>query len=228
MEQAFPRKLSLCSAQHLRNNPTEPQAYFTTRPASYHPIERGAVWFPLYVRDDQFGEEVDGVKRTPNLSELALTYIESISAEPEDLFHHVLATLHDAAYCEANASGMRMDWPRIPLPTDAAEFAASAKRGRLLARLLDTESNVDDLLDVTIAVPTKIDGTQMQPDDFSVTAGWGHFGTKEPVMPGQGKVIRRGDKVDIYFNDCAYWKDLPINVWEYRRGGYQVLKKWLS
>ncbi len=184
--------------------------------------------FPLYLRDDQFGEEVNGVRRTANLSDLALTYIESMSAEPEDLFHHVLATLHDPAYREANAGGLRMGWPRIPLPADAAEFAASAKRGRLLARLLDTESNVDDLLDPTIAVPTKIDGTQMQGDDFEVSAGWGHFGANQAVMPGQGKTERRDDVVDVYLNDRAYWKDVPVEVWEYRLGGYQVLKKWLS
>ncbi len=191
-------------------------------------MDRSATCIPLYLRDDQFGEEVNGVKRTANLSERARQYIESMSAEPEDLFHHVLATLHDPAYREANAGGLRMGWPRIPLPTDAAEFAASAERGRLLARLLDTESNVDDLLDSSIAVPTKIDGTQMQPTDFNVTAGWGHFGANQAVMPGQGKIERRGDMVDIYLNDGAYWKDIPINVWEYRLGGYQVLKKWLS
>ena len=33
----------------------------------------------------------------------------------EDLFHHVLAVLHDPAYREANAGALRMEWPRIPL-----------------------------------------------------------------------------------------------------------------
>ena len=47
-------------------------------------------------------------------------------------------------------------------------------------------------------------------------------------MPGQGKVVRRGDMVDVYLNDRAYWKDVPLEVWDYRLGGYQVLKKWLS
>lgn len=47
-------------------------------------------------------------------------------------------------------------------------------------------------------------------------------------MPGQGKVVRRGDVVDVYLNDRVYWKDVPLEVWEYRLGGYQVLKKWLS
>ena len=188
----------------------------------------GMHFFPLYLRDDQFGEEVNGVKCTANLSETARQYIDSHDATPEDLFHHVLATLHDPAYRQANAGGLRMGWPRIPLPDNASELAKSADRGRLLARLLDTESDVTELLDTSIAVPTKTDGTQMQPADFNVSASWGHFGQNRAVMPGSGKVVRRGNVVDVYLNEVTYWADVPSAVWEYRLGGYQVLKKWLS
>ena len=191
-------------------------------------MDRGATCIPLYLRDEQFGELVDGVKRVANLSETARRYIELLGAQPDDLFHHVLATLHDPAYREANAGGLRMGWPRIPLPDNASELAESADRGRLLARLLDTESDVTELLDTSIAVPTKTDGTQMQPADFNVTASWGHFGQNRAVMPGSGKVVRRGDVVDVYLNEVTYWADVPSAVWEYRLGGYQVLKKWLS
>ena len=65
-------------------------------------------------------------------------------------------------------------------------------------------------------------------------------------MPGQGRVIERpytsdertapgnaaltlGDSTfDIYLNDRAYWRNVPESVWNYKLGGYQVLKKWLS
>jgi len=33
---------------------------------------------------------------------------------------------------------------------------------------------------------------------------------------------------DIYPNDVAYWRNVPVKVWEYTIGGYQVIKKWLS
>jgi predicted helicase len=33
---------------------------------------------------------------------------------------------------------------------------------------------------------------------------------------------------DVYLNDVAYWKNIPVRVWEYAIGGYQVIKKWLS
>ena len=79
-----------------------------------------------------------------------------------------------------------------------------------------------------------------------MTIGWGHFGTGDAVMPGQGRVVERdytaaecealgeavavlGDAtVDVYLNDNAWWSNVPAAVWKYKLGGYQVLKKWLS
>ena len=34
--------------------------------------------------------------------------------------------------------------------------------------------------------------------------------------------------LDVYLNDEAFWGNVPSAVWNYRLGGYQVLKKWLS
>ncbi len=31
-----------------------------------------------------------------------------------------------------------------------------------------------------------------------------------------------------YLNDVAYGRNMPLRVWEYAIGGYQVIKKWLS
>ena len=65
-------------------------------------------------------------------------------------------------------------------------------------------------------------------------------------MPGQGRVVERaftqaeraalGDVLlalgqttfDVYLNPRAFWRNVPAAVWNYRLGGYQVLKKWLS
>jgi hypothetical protein len=38
-----------------------------------------------------------------------------------------------------------------------------------------------------------------------------------------------GDQVlDIYLNDHACWRGVPGAVWDYKIGGFQVLRKWLS
>ncbi len=93
--------------------------------------------------------------------------------------------------------------------------------------------------------------------ELDVTVGWGHLGKDNVTMPGKGKVIERPytkaelaaveegvsklglslaealthlgkTTCDIYANDMVFWTNLPIKVWEYTIGGYQVIKKWLS
>ncbi len=283
-------------------------------------MDRGATCVPAWLREDTLGTDPSDTRR-PNLSPAARRYLERLGLGVKDLFHHVLAVLHDPAYREANAGALRMEWPRIPLPgwselsvspaapsvipvktgiqgpqrplpedwipasagmtegrasagnqpssqtasgqadgaaPDIAEqaaqtLAASAARGRDLAALLDSDAPVPGVTTgqlrpeiAAIAVPTTTHGGNMTGDDFALTAGWGHFGNNQAVMPGQGRPVERaytpaerealgaavdtlGDTTyDIYLNDRAYWRNVPAAVWRYKLGGYQVLKKWLS
>ena len=253
----FDGNLWLSAAPHLRKNATEPQACVTRHAASLHLIERGANMFPAWLRDDGICNGGTGPERRPNLSATAQRYLERLGLGVEDLFHHAIATLHDPAYLEANAGGLRMEWPRIPLPgwpdggaKGAADaLAQSAARGRELARLLDPEAPVPGVTQAplrpelaVIAVPSTVDGRNMAGDDFALAAGWGRLGAGGAVMPGQGRVVERaptpeeraanpalGDTtLDVYLNDRAFWRNVPADTWKYKLGGYQVLKKWLS
>ena len=214
-------------------------------------------YFPVWLRHDGMGA---GAPRS-NLSATAQRYLDRLGASVEDLFHHVLGALHDPAYRAANAGALRMEWPRIPLAGwgdgesegAAAALARSAARGRELARLLDPDAPVSGVTDGTlrpgfasIAVPATADSRNMTGEDFAVTAGWGHSGSGDTVMPGQGRTVERactpsertalGDAApmlgrttfDIYLNRNAFWRNVPAAVWTYKLGGYQVLKKWLS
>ncbi len=309
----------LTAAQHLRQGADEPQTVFAVELGSHHLIERGSHLFPAWLRDEGLsGDASDSTSLRPNLSPAARRYLERLDLTVEDLFHHVLAVLHDPAYREANAGALRMEWPRIPLPgwaelsvspaapsvipvktgiqgpqrpapedwipasagmtegraaagvtsshqaprvehadspaeQAAQALAASAARGRDLAALLDSDTPVPGVTTgqlrpeiAAIAVPATTHGGNMTGDDFAVTAGWGHFGNSQAVMPGQGRTVERaytqderealGDSIDtigdtaldIYLNDRAYWRNVPAAVWRYKLGGYQVLKKWLS
>ena len=269
----FDENLWLSSAPHLRKYPDEPQACVTRQMACLHLIERGANLFPAWLNEDSLGAEKSGARR-PNLSTAARRYLDRLGLTVEDLFHYVVAVLHDPTYREANAGALRMEWPRIPLPhwselsarrgageTDAATkveeasetLACSVARGRELAALLDPDTPVSGVTTgqlrpelAAISVPDTTHGRNMFGDDFGLTAGWGHFGSRQAVMPGQGRAVERaytgseraalspaldtlGEKTyDIHLNDNAYWRNVPANVWNYRLGGYQVLKKWLS
>ena len=265
----FDGNIWLSAVPHLRKDATQPQACITQQMACLHLIERGANMFPAYLRDDGLGTGGNGIQRRPNLSRAAQRYLERLGLSTcdaqagtgvEDLFHHVLAVLHDPAYLEANAGALRMEWPRIPLPgwphgeaDDAVEtLAASAARGRELARLLDPEVPVPGVTQgalrpeiAAIAVPSTVGKHNMSGDDFAVTTGWGHFGSGGAVMPGKGRAIEReytadekaamgalpalgNTTFDVYLNDRAFWRNVPAAVWNYKLGGYQVLKKWLS
>ena len=227
----FRGNLWLCNAQHVRKGADEPQAYFTRHIGARHLIERGANWFPAWLRDDS-----QGIGRHPNLSGAARRYLERLGLGVEDLFHHVLAVLHDPAYREANAGALRMEWPRIPLPgwpapgtvgvppasertptlpdQQAAEtLARSAARGRRLAALLDPDTPVPGVTTdalrpevAAIAVPATTDGRNMTGQDFALTAGWGHVGAGGAVMPGQGRVVERAFTPD---ERAALNSDIP-------------------
>ena len=250
----------LSAAPHLRKGEMEPQACVTQHMASLHLIERGANMFPAWIREDAMGNGSDGNRR-PNLSAAAHRYLDRLGLGVEDLFHHVLATLHDPAYRETNAGALRMGWPRIPLPDwpdgedegSAEALAQSAARGREIAALLDPDTPVPGVTQAPLrpeiaatAVPATVGGHNMAGDDFAVTAGWGHRGQGDAVMPGQGHAVERaytpeerealGDALpalgnttfDIHLNANAFWRNVPAAVWRYKLGGYQVLKKWLS
>ena len=111
-------------------------------------LDFAATCFPIWLRDDGIGNASTG--RRPNLTEAAQCYLDRLGMSVKDLFHHVLATLHDPAYRKANAGALRMGWPRIPLPGwpdgevdgAAAALTRSAERGRELAALLDPETPV--------------------------------------------------------------------------------------
>ena len=223
-------------------------------------MDRSATCIPAWLREEGL-DAATGIERRANLSATALRYLTRLGLGVEDLFHHILATLHDPAYRESNAAALRMEWPRIPLPgwpdgkaEGAAELlASSAARGRKLARLLDPEAPVPGVTQgalhpkiADIAVPATVDKHNMSGEDFAVTAGWGHFGSGEAVMPGKGLALEReytaheeaamaanvptlGETTfDVYLNGRAFWRNIPAAVWNYKLGGYQVLKKWLS
>ncbi len=255
----FDGNWALVSQQKPRREWSPPQV--ASAIGCYDLMDRNVSCFPVWLLDEGLALEGGEAEVRPNLSLAAQRYLDRLGLGVEDLFHHALAVLHDPAYRQANAGALRMEWPRIPLPGwpsgdapgAAAELAASAARGRELAALLDSETPVDGVTAgalrpdaAAIAVPAVAGGGNMEGADFALTAGWGHAGAGDAVMPGQGRVHERayaeqeraalGDALpalgattyDVHLNDRAYWRNVPAAVWNYKLGGYQVLKKWLS
>jgi hypothetical protein len=168
---------------------------------------------------------------------------------------HALAIGVSPLYVEQNSEAVRSDWPRIPLPASEQALRESAGLGRQIAALLNPHTPVTgvdtaplDLYLRTVAAIERIDSKPLDPSkgDLAVTAGWGIVQTRA-IMPGTGKYDVReraatdgeslanedrdvlGDQLlDIYLNDRARWRGIPGATWDYKIGGFQVLRKWLS
>ena len=178
------------------------------------------------------------------------TCLNHLCSSGTELFYHTVSALHSPLYRSENSGALRQDWPRVPLPDSRELLEASAALGRQIAALLDPETPVEGVTTGvirpelhSIAVISRVGGGALNPDagDLELTAAWGHGGKGGVTMPGKGRAIQRnfaasesacpgfGDSTfDVYLNDVAYWRHVPLAVWEYTLGGYQVIKKWLS
>lgn len=212
-------------------------------------MDRSASVFPL--RTAPPGSLLkDTHDAAPNLSGTATRFLAEVGATPDDLFWHAIAVMHSPEYHQENEGSLAQDWPRIPLPATKEALLASASLGGDLAALLDPECPTPRMATSlkSIAPITAVEG-RIDPDagDVEVTAGWGHAGKGGVTMPAKGRIVVRemtaaerdalpqgtveilGEQTcDVFLNGRAYWKNIPVNVWEYTLGGYQVIKKWLS
>lgn len=189
------------------------------------------------------------------LSHLGLPNPDTDTNAQEAIWHHVLAIGYAPQYLSEHEDGISIGWPRIPLPDSAAKLVKSADLGAQVAALLDTEADVVGITSGNVAEHLKAIGI-ISANDLRVAANWGNRDSKNRVNPGRGKIEIRewstseiaamrkgfdtigvvhkaaftllGKAVDVYLNETTFWRGVPSAVWEYRIGGYQVIKKWLS
>jgi len=170
--------------------------------ASYHVHERASLAFPAcLVEGAREGSLLDEPRRiVPNVSAESRAYLDRLGLGSLELLQHTAAIMHAPSYEVDNASALRQDWPRIPLPATREALLASAELGRRVAALLDVEEPVDGVSTGfirrelrPIGVLTAVSGGQLDPSagDLAVTAGWGHAGKGGVTMPGRGRLVER-------------------------------------
>ena len=173
--------------------------------------ERGYV-FPLYLYDAQ-----DGKSRRPNLDmeivgEIADRIGLTFEAEPSDnegafspfdLLDYIYGILHSPSYRERFNEFLKVDFPRIPYPTNASEFQRIAKIGGELRKV--------HLMEIKLPILTK----------FNVNGS----DTVEIIKVTEGN---SEDVIKIWINDKQYFDDVPRIAWEFYIGGYQPAQKWLK
>lgn len=165
--------------------------------------------FPLYLYLDRLEGRLSEVKaskleRTPNLSPAFLQAIqEALGTEPtaEEIFYYLYAVLYSPSYRKRYAEFLKIDFPRIPLPTDNEQFKRLSELGKELVEL-------HLLKHPSLAKP----------------------GVGFPVSGTNTVEKVRYDEANerVYFNEAQYFEGIHREVWEYQIGGYQVLAKYLK
>ena len=168
--------------------------------------------FPLYIYSDT-DDLLALSTRIPNLNDsivkvvstkLQLTFtIEKTSQAntfaPIDLLDYIYAILHSPTYRETYKEFLKIDFPRVPYPTDVKQFWQLVALGSELRQLHLLEgAAINQLI------------------------------TSYPESGNNLVGKPRYDDDKVYINDAQHFAGVPKLAWEFYIGGYQPAQKWLK
>ena len=154
--------------------------------------------FPLYLYTNEFGKE----KKVANLNDEEWQKFNNAIgrvAPPEELLAYIYAILHSPSFRERYKEFLKVDFPRIPLPTSESEFVRLVQIGHQLIDLHMMRNTQSWKCDTTFPEP----GSQ------------------------QIDMLKWKDK-KVWINKQQYFGNVPEEVWDFYIGGYQPAQKWLK
>ncbi len=173
----------------------------------------GGINFPLYLYPAGQLELGQASARTPNLNpaivkqiadKSGLTFTNEKEAvegtfAPVDILDYIYAVLHSPGYREKYKEFLKIDFPRVPYPKDAATFWQLVQLGGELRQIHLLES------------PTVENYITQYPVDGS------NLVDKIKYQDGS-----------VYINEMQYFGGVPETAWNFYIGGYQPAQKWLK
>jgi predicted helicase len=188
----------------------------------------GTFVFPLYLYpnntkeslfDDDEPTDAPGGRR-PNLApgfvaefgkRLKMSFIADGKGDrrktfgPEDVFDYMYAVFHAPGYRARYAEFLKIDFPRLPLTSDAELFRSLCALGSELVGLHLMERRGP----AVASFPVKGDNT---------------VEAVRYTEPG----AEAADEGRVWINKTQYFEGVPEAVWSFHVGGYQVCQKWLK
>ncbi|MBP6004888.1 MAG: hypothetical protein KA746_15775 [Pyrinomonadaceae bacterium] len=228
--------------------------------------ERGYI-FPLYLYPDDIAQRtLDGrTHRTPNLNPeviqqfsdgVGLAFVPEKTVDskidgsfaPIDILDYIYAVLHSPSYREKYKEFLKIDFPRVPYPRDAATFWQLVALGGELRQIHLLESatvskfitsfNVggDNVVEKIAFVPgsppyeggvadASSDGVVLS-DARDLSSS--NVSENHPPATAVPLLRKEGSFGDVYFNDTQYFAGVPEIAWNFYIGGYQPAQKWLK
>jgi predicted helicase len=180
--------------------------------ASHHVSQ---VTFPLYLYNSDNEMKLDNVRRSnfnPDFTKaisnnLKLDFIEDGEGDlketlgPEDIFNYSYAIFHSTNYRHHYSEFLKMDFPRLPITSQNTFFKNLVEKGKILV-------NVHLLQSPLLNKPITI----FEAKGLSVVE----------------KVNYEPQTQRIYINKTQYFGQVPLDIWNFHIGGYQVCNKWLK
>ena len=124
---------------------------------------------------------------------------------PEEILAYIYSILYSPTYRERYYDFLRYDFPRIPLPQNIEQFRMLATLGQQL---------IDSHLLNDVSRPG------VSPTGRRVLHRF------EGEGDGVVSRVRYADE-RVWINTTQYFTDVPVEVWEYEIGSYQICEKWL-
>jgi len=202
----------------IRNNRDNCQTYFVAKglvdKTVISPKDNASV-FPLYIYSENMGEEERNVNFNKELYDKiakGLNYLPCYDDNvlidptseyngvlyPQDLFDYIYAVLYSNTYRKRYKEFLKIDFPRIPYPTNWEKFRDLVEKGEELRQL----HLMEDLPNSTgVSFPQA--GT-LQVDCY------------------------RWQDNRVYINSEQYFDGVPESAWHFFIGGYQPAQKWLK
>ncbi|BDW92737.1 hypothetical protein MACH07_15690 [Flagellimonas marinaquae] len=209
----------------------EPPSYFVSNTIIGHKVlsayDKNFI-FPLYHYENTNGQHtiLQSSKRKPNLKKEILNHIsnklrlpfspEKLDSKdaftPINILDYIYAILHSSKYREKYKEFLKIDFPRVPYPTDSKTFWKLVRLGGELRQIHLLESPIVE----QFITQYPEDGDNFVSRKISkIDPG---FVTDEQ-NPGFGKV---------WINDNQYFDKVPEIAWDFYIGGYQPAQKWLK
>jgi predicted helicase len=118
---------------------------------------------------------------------------------PEDVLDYIYAVLHTPTYRETYKEFLKIDFPKVPYPKDAADWDMKVKKGKILRGLHLLES--EEVEDYITSFPNEGDNIVAKP---------------------------KWENNKVWLNVTQYFDGVPEEVWSFYIGGYQPAQKWLK
>ena len=124
-----------------------------------------------------------------------------VAPTPEEIFYYIYAVLYSPTYRKRYEEFLKIDFPRIPLPSNYDVFRELSNFGK-------------ELVELHLLKHPSLENTEV---------GFPKSGSNKVEKVGYAEEGQR-----VFINKDQYFDGISKVVWEYQIGAYQVMEKYLK